>query len=175
MFFQWLECSSSRPSLRGDTDRGNRDGGDGGESAKHPRVDQSPDGFPHQRVSVVINDAHSIPQRVHQHQGNQLPRIVPGAHGATFTAGLCNSTALHNAKRHYPHKRHRCRHHHTISGTVPYNTVPAITSSRNSIRYQCNECFICGKSEAWFYIFTRILLKFYCGIVVNSACTWKQV
>ena len=47
----------------------------------------------------------------------------------------------------------------TISGTVPYNTVPAITSSRNSIRYQCNECFICGKSEAWFYIFTRILLK----------------
>ena len=49
----------------------------------------------------------------------------------------------------------------TISGTVPYNTVPAITSSRNSIRYQRNECFICGNSEAWFYIlyvFLKVLL-----------------
>ena len=65
--FQWLECSSSRPSLRRDTDGGNRDGGDGGQPAEHPRANQSPDGFPHQRVSVVINDAHSVPQRVDQH------------------------------------------------------------------------------------------------------------
>ena len=45
----------------------------------------------------------------------------------------------------------------TISGTIPYNTVPAITSSRNSIRYRHNKCYL-WKRTAWFSfkICTRI-------------------
>ena len=52
-----------------------------------------------------------------------FPWIVPGVGGATFTAGLCDTTALHDAKRHYAHKRHRCRHHqyHQRNGPVQHS------------------------------------------------------
>ena len=123
--FQWFECSSSRPSFSGDTDGGNRDGGDGGQPAEHPRADQPPDGIPHQRVSVVINDADAVPQRVHQHQGNQLSRIVPDVGGATSTAGLRDTTAIHDAERHYAHQRHRCRHHQHHQRNSPVQRSPS--------------------------------------------------